>query len=428
MPTRRLMHPPQNNPRLWGENDTNRRLVNMKLTHLAFAATLAGATALTAQSALADVKVGLLGGVSGPIAAMAPPMLDAAQLAFQQVNDQGGILGGQSIEAVVGDSACNPQNGVDSATKLVNVEQVIGLVGPHCSGAVLAVANSVSVPAGVTLLTPSGTSPEITGLQDNDTVMRTVPSDDYQGRALARALLERGTSKVAVAYLNNDYGTGLAESFKDEFEANGGAVAGYAAHEEGKASYRSNLAELSRGGADTLVIFDYGDGTGLTILRQALENGFFENFVGGDGMKSEAVINELGAENLTTFVASSPVGTASTSLDLFRDAFTNVGGDPDAIFVTTSYDAGFLMALAIEKAGGDKAGIATALREVSNGEGEPILPGEWEKAVGLIAEGTAIDYKGASGDLDFDENGDVPGAYALFEVSEDTFKSIGEIK
>ncbi|MDX5592418.1 ABC transporter substrate-binding protein [Pseudovibrio sp. SPO723] len=400
----------------------------MKLTSLAFTAALAGATALTSHTALADVKVGLLGGVSGPIAAMAPPMLDAAQLAFQQVNEQGGVAGGQMIEAVVGDSGCNPQNGVDSATKLVNVEQVVGLVGPHCSGAVIAVANSVSVPAGIALLTPSGTSPEITSIEDKDTVMRTVPSDDYQGRALARALLERGTKKVAVAYLNNDYGTGLAESFKAEFEANGGELAGYAAHEEGKASYRSNLAALARDGADTLVIFDYGDGTGLTILRQALENGFFENFVGGDGMKSEAIINELGAENLTTFVASSPVGTASSSLDLFNDAFAGIGGDPNAIFVTTSYDAAFLMALAIEKAGGDKAAVAAALREVSNGEGEPILPGEWKKATGLIAEGKAIDYKGASGDLDFDENGDVPGAYAMFKVSNDTFESIGEMK
>ena len=92
---------------------------------------------------------------------------------------------------------------------------------------------------------------------------------------MARTLKEQGYNKVAVAYLNNDYGTGLAGAFKAEFEGQGGEITQYAAHEEGKASYRSNLAELAKGGADTLVIFDYGDGTGLTILRQALENGFF---------------------------------------------------------------------------------------------------------------------------------------------------------
>ncbi|WP_068311878.1 ABC transporter substrate-binding protein [Polycladidibacter hongkongensis] len=394
----------------------------MKLTHLVVAASLFGSTALVANSAAADVKVGLLGGISGPIAAMAPPMIDAAKLAFAQVNEQGGVLGGQKIVTVVGDSACNPQNGVDAASKLVNVEQVTALVGPHCSGPVIAVANSVAAPAGVALITPSGTSPEITGLDDKGTVYRTVPSDDYQGRALARTLVAQGTKNVAVAYLNNDYGSGLAGAFKAEFETQGGKISGYAAHEEGKASYRTNLAELSRGGADTLVIFDYGDGSGLTILRQALENGFFTNFVGGDGMKSDAPIKELGAENLTTFVASSPMGEASSSLDSFNKAFTAAGGSADAIFVANSYDAAFVLALAIEKAGGDKAKVPAAISAVSDGKGEAVAAGEWKKAVELIKAGKEIDYKGAAGDLNFDANGDVPGAYGLFSIDGESFK------
>ena len=110
----------------------------------ALAATLLGATAMAAP-AQADVKIGLLGGVSGPIAAMAPAMIDSARLAVQQVNDNGGILDGEQLVAVVGDSACNPQNGTDAATKAVNIENVIGIVGPHCSGAVLAACGSRTV-------------------------------------------------------------------------------------------------------------------------------------------------------------------------------------------------------------------------------------------------------------------------------------------
>ncbi|WP_186387489.1 ABC transporter substrate-binding protein [Stappia sp. TSB10P1A] len=399
----------------------------MKTLRIAALAALLGATALAAP-AHADVKIGLLGGISGPIAAMAPAMIDSANLAISQVNEAGGILDGRKLIGVVGDSACNPQNATDAATKAVNLEGVIAIVGPHCSGAVLAAANSVTIPAGVTIVTPSGTSPEITTLQDNDTVFRTVPSDDYQGRALARTLLERGTTKVAVAYLNNDYGKGLAEAFRAEFEEKGGEIAGFAAHEGERASYRSNLADLAAGGADTLVILDYGDGSGLTMLRQALENGFFENFVGGDGMKSDAPIRELGADNLTTFIASAPVGQQSDALEVFNKAFSDIGGDPNAIFVTTSYDATFMLALAIEKAGADKSKVSAALREISNGEGEPILPGEWAKAKELIAAGTAIDYRGAAGEHNFDEAGDVPGAYALFKVSGSTFEVIAEME
>ncbi|MCK2088293.1 ABC transporter substrate-binding protein [Thauera aromatica] len=387
-----------------------------------------GAAVAVAPAHAQNVRIGLLGGISGPIAAMAPPMIQASQLAVAQINEQGGILKGGRLEVVVGDSACNPQNATDAATKAVNIDRILATVGPHCSGAVLAAANSVTVPAGVLMVTPSGTSPEVTKIKDKDLVFRAVPSDDYQGRALARTLKARGITKVAVAYLNNDYGKGLAEAFKAEFEAGGGTLAGYSGHEDGKASYRSDLAQLARGGADTLVIFDYGDGTGLTILRQALENNFFKTFIGADGMKSEAVIRALGEQNLGTFFSSAPVGEASASLDAFRTAFRAAGGDPEAIFVTTSYDAAFLVALAIEQAGGERSKLSAALRAVASAPGEPILAGEWAKARRLIAAGKDIDYKGAAGDHEFDPAGDVPGRYAFFKVSGGTYEAIAEMK
>ena len=246
-----------------------------KRTVAAVVGAMLGAAVVAAPAHAQDVKLGLMAAISGPIAALAPPMAAASKLAVAHVNEQGGILKGGKLEAVLGDSACDPQNATDAATKAVNIDRVLAIVGPACSGAVLATANSVAIPAGVLMITPSGTSPEITKLNDKDLVYRTLPSDDYQGRALARTLKARGIDKVAVAYLNNDYGKGLAESFKAEFEANGGTIAGYSGHEDGKASYRSELATLARGGADTLIIFDYGDGTGLSLLRQALENGFF---------------------------------------------------------------------------------------------------------------------------------------------------------
>lgn len=391
-------------------------------------ASLLGAALIAAPAHAQDARIGLLGGISGPIAAMAPPMLEAMQLAITHVNEQGGIGNGGKLNFVIGDSACNPQNATDAATKAVNIDRVIGVVGPACSGAVLAAANSVTVPAGVLMITSSGTSPQITGINDKDLVYRTVPSDDYQGRALARTLKERGMDKVAVAFLNNDYGKGLAEAFKDEFESIGGTIAGYSGHEAGKASYRSDLAELARGGADNLVIFDYGDGTGLVLLRQALENNFFKNFIGADGMRSDAVIRELGAANLETFFTSAPVGEASASLDAFNKAFAAAGQDPNAIFATTSYDAAFLMALAIEKAGGDKAKLAAALRSVSSAPGEAVMVGEWAKAKKLIAEGKDINYMGAAGEHEFDEAGDVPGNYSFFKVSGTTYEPIAEMK
>jgi branched-chain amino acid transport system substrate-binding protein len=400
------------------------------MTKMLPAAALAAAAAALAPHAQAQetVTFGLLGGVSGPIAALAPPIIDASRLAFDEVNAQGGLLDGRMIESVVGDAGCNPQSGGDAASKLVNVEGVAAIVGAHCSGATLAAANTATIPGGVVLISPASTSPAVTALEDNDTVFRTVPSDDYQGAALARTLMAQDYGPVAVTYLNNDYGKGLAEAFRAEYEAQGGQIAAFAAHEEGKASYRAELAELSRSGADTLAIFDYGDGSGLTILRQALENGFFERFVGGDGMRADNIIGEIGAENLSTFVASSPVGEGGQALERFNAATAAAGGDPNAIFATSGYDAGFLLALAYEHAGGDAAKMSESLRAVASAPGEAVMPGEWAKAKQLIADGTDIDYKGGAGDHEFDEAGDVPGSFGLFAVQDGAFAMTTEMR
>ncbi len=399
----------------------------MTKTHSAI---LAGALAATlAPAAQAqDVVFGVIGGISGPIAALAPPIIDASRLAFETVNAHGGLLDGRTAVAAVGDSACNPQSGGDAAAKALNVDGAVAIVGAHCSGATLAAANTVTVPAGRILISPASTAPALTDLEDDDTVFRVVPADDYQGAALARTLIAQGYGPIAVTYLNNDYGKGLAEAFRDEYEAQGGEIAAFAAHEEAKASYRSELAELARSGADTLAIFAYGDGSGLTMMREALENGFFERFVGGDGMKSDSLIGELGAENLTTFVASAATGAGGAGLAAFNALQTAAGGDPDAVYVTSGFDAGFLLALAYEHAGGDVARMSASLRAVATAPGEPVLPGEWEKAKGLIAAGEEIDYQGAAGDHEFDMNGDVPGSFALFEVSGDAFVVVTEMQ
>jgi branched-chain amino acid transport system substrate-binding protein len=394
-------------------------------TALAAAALLgAGATAAAAQ----DVNFGLLGGITGPIAAMAPAIIDAGRLAFTHVNEQGGLLDGRKINAVVGDGGCNPQAGGDAAAKLVNVDRVVAIAGAHCSGETIAAANAVTIPAGVVLVSPASTSPAVTGLQDNDTVFRAVPSDNYQGAALARTLKAQGYGPIAVTYLNNDYGKGLAEAFKTEYERLGGVVAAFAAHEEGKASYRAELAELDRSGADTLAIFDYGSGSGLVILREGIENDFFPRFVGGDGMKDSSIIGQIGQANLGALVVSAPTGEGGDALERFNALQIAAGGDPNSVFVTSGYDAAFLIALAFEHAKGDAKAMPASLRAVATAPGEAVFPGEWAKAKALIAAGTDIDYKGAAGDHEFDAAGDVPGSFGLFKVGAEDFELVTQMK
>jgi branched-chain amino acid transport system substrate-binding protein len=390
----------------------------------AFLKVTAASVALLAAGAAGaqEVRVGSVAGVTGPIADLIAPIVEGRNLAVRHVNEQGGFFrSGDRMAMVLGDSACDPKAAVDASTKVVNVDRVVAIVGASCSGATSAMVQSVTAPAGVVSVSESATAPSISRLDDNDLAFRTAASDAYQGRALARLVRDRGFRTVSVTAANDDYNAALGKVFSEAFVAMGGNLAASALHEPNKASYRSEVASLRKSGTQALVVFAYYGSSGITIMRNALETRMFNTFFGADGMADQTVIDQLGAENLTrTFFTTPSADDSTDAYKRFAEAAAAANLAPGAPFVAQGYDATFVLALAIEKAGStDRAAIREALREVANAPGEPILPGEWEKAKALIAEGTDIDYVGASGQIDFDENGDVAGVYSVNSVGPD---------
>ena len=393
------------------------------------AAALAGGL-IAVGSAHADVKIGFLGGFTGPIESLTPPIFEGAKLATAHVNDQGGVLGGQRINVPNADTTCVDATAASNAAdRMVNSENVIAIVGALCSGATIASANNAAVPGNVVMVSPASTSPALTGLSDNDLVFRTAPSDAYQGSVLARLLISKGIKNVAITYVNNDYGKGFAEALASAFEAAGGSVAANEAHEDGKADYRAEIGSLASSGALTLVVLAYADGSGQTIIRQAIESGDFENFVGGDGMVGDKLVDAIGAGNLKYMIATKPGTPDIAGAGVFAELAAAVNLDPTAVFAAQSYDAAFLLALAIEKNGSaDRAGLSAALRSVASAPGEVILPGEWKKAVAALAAGKDVNYEGASGSHEFDSAGDVPGVIVEMAVRGGKFVELGQVQ
>ncbi|MBE7732743.1 ABC transporter substrate-binding protein [Devosia faecipullorum] len=382
-------------------------MFNKTLT-LAVAAT----TLIVAAPALAqEVKLGFLADLTGGIAGFAPGMVDAGNLAIANVNDQGGILDGQTLTSVIADSGCDASAAGPAADRLVNAENVVAIFGGFCSGATLAGANGSAIPGNVVMISPASTAPAVAELDDNDLVFRDVVPDSVQGVKAAELLLSMGVNEVGLTYLNNDYGSGLAGAFADAFTAAGGTVLANVAHEDGKADYRPEIGQIEAAGATALVIYGYENSGGGAILNQAIESGSFDLFMGGDGMAGDALLasrNGADLEGMILTQAAAAEGPAYNALDALTAA---AGQDVNGTYVTNSYDAVFLLALAIEKNGSaDRAGVSAALREIANGPGETILPGEWAKAKELIAAGTDINYEGASGSIEFDDAGDVAGA------------------
>ncbi len=381
----------------------------MKTTLLATAATL------MATTAMADVNIGNPMAMTGPIPDLNAPIAAAVDLAAANVNAQGGMFAdGETLNIIRADSACDPTAAVDAVTKLINVNSVSAIVGPVCSGATIAQAESVSIPAGVVTLSVSASSPAISTMEDGtDLVFRAAASDAYQGVALAELAMANGMDSIAVSYANDDYNAAIAEVFVQAYEAMGGTVTANEAHEPNKASYRSEVATIGAG-SDNLALFSYYGSGGITLMRNALETAAFTNFIGADGMLSDELIEQLGADNLMTSTFTTSASDDSTPSFGAWKAIADEAGVPAADpFVANGYDATFMMALAIEHAGsGDRETIAESLRAIASAPGEVILPGEWEKAKAILASGGDINYEGAAGNQDFDENGDVAGNFS----------------
>jgi len=156
------------------------------------AAAIFGAVMAVSPAQAEPLKIGALMPMTGDLQAYGGADLKGVQFAIKQINDAGGV-NGEKVELVVADTQTRPQAGVDAAQKLINVDGVDAIVGALSSGVTIPVAKTVTSRVGVVQISNASTSPTITKLQDNDFLFRSVPSDAFQGLALANLVEERAS-------------------------------------------------------------------------------------------------------------------------------------------------------------------------------------------------------------------------------------------
>lgn len=392
--------------------------------YLKFIVSCAIVISMASVSFAADtIKVGLLAGFTGPIESLTPPMAAAAELAFSEISESGIFLGGKTIKAVRADSTCiDAAAATAAAERLVTVEKVVALIGPSCSGTSAAVTNKVSAPNGITTISSSATSAALSELKDNGYFFRTAPSDARQGQVLANITMKKGIKKVAITYTNNDYGKGLSESFGTEYKKLGGKILMISSHEDGKADYSAEVGSLSASGASDLVIFGFIDQGGKGIIQASLDSGAFDSFIFTDGMIGPSLTKHFG-KALNGSYGTMP-GGESAATEKWKGIAKSSGIAIDGPFRGSSYDAAALIALAIQAGNStDKASIQKHVMGVANAPGEKIFAGELKKALEILAKGGEIDYVGAE-DVEFNEIGEVYGAYQEMEVINGEFVSV----
>ena len=356
------------------------------------------------------LKIGFLADFSGPLAEFGPAIQTGVELAIKHLNDAGGVLG-HDVVLVIGDTGLDPTQATEEARRLIEVEGVHAIVGPLASSITLAVAESVASPAGVPVISPSATSPQLTIAEDDDYLFRSTTSDAAQGPVLAQLAADQGLSNVGVIYLNDPYGQGLADAFA---QAWGGDV-NLVSIEDGQASYLSELQQAASNGAQALIAIAFPQQAEV-FLREALEQGLFDHFLFVDGTKSQDLIDSIGADYLNGMQGTAPAaGPESDSLRAFNAAYEAEYGELSPLpFIREAYDAAIAIGLAAELAGSvDSEAVRGQLRAAAAPPGDTYAAGAdgIAEALDAIRSGNQINYAGAATSLDWDDNGDVTSGY-----------------
>jgi ABC-type branched-subunit amino acid transport system substrate-binding protein len=375
------------------------------------AALLAMPVVLPAMAATCPVKIGAVLPLTGSLAPVVATMLTSAQLAVDQINAAGGVLGCQAA-LVVRDSQTQPSLAVDAARQLIDLEGVRVIVGEVTSGDTLAILNSVTVPAKVPLISPTASAPGFSEIGGKTGLFfRTNASDSLQGVAAASHAIGDKSGRVAVLAVNTDWGTNLSKIFKTAYESLGGSVTRIVLYNPDQSSYRAEVGSAIEDKPDSLYLIGYVT-EGARIARDWISQGGTQHLLFPFNLNNVAFVKAVGASYLTHAVWLTPGNAETPSLANFRAAYTARTQKPaEGPGRTGIYDAVVLAAMAIQAAGTDQDGtaIAAGFHRVTDPAAARIDAGEagFRTALAALAAGKPVNYVGATGPLQFDANGDI---------------------
>ena len=318
------------------------------------------ATVCAAQGELAgqDLRIGVAGPLTTPSATFGVEMRQAVDLAIDERNAAGGVLGGK-VAAKVMDDQADPEQGKAVAQAICDDKQVLAVVGHVNSGVMLATEN-VYADCGLPVLTSMASNPAITdrGLAN---VFRLTNRDDRKGPALARWLMTKMGKKVAVVVDDGTpYGKGIADQFSSGFTAAGGGVVTRWTTKSGQTDFSAEIAALPK---DFDVLFFGGIKEGAYILKDMRKAGLKQAFACGDGcwsvggfIKPAEGATAVG-EGVRVLSAAPAIGRVAGSGE-FADRYKARFG-PINNYAASSYDSARIVMAAIEAAAKAKNGLPT---------------------------------------------------------------------
>lgn len=376
-----------------------------------------------------SLKIGSLLPATGDLASIGQPMLDAVPLLVEKVNSCGGVNGNPVTLVPNADDQTNPEAGLEAMTRLAEVDKVAGVVGSFASS-VSTAAVPVAVKNKVMLISPGSTSPVFTDRAKKGEFQgfwaRTAPPDTYQAQALAKLAYEKGARTAATIVINNDYGVGFEKEFVQAFKKLGGTITNEAKptrYDPKATTFETEVQAAFAGKPQAVAAVLYAE-TGSLLLKSAFEQGRSKGvqILLTDGVYSPDFPIQVGKTADGKFILAGAMGTVpganGQSLDTLSKLWQEKKGRPISAYVPHSWDAAALLALAAEAAKANTGeAIKSKIRDVANAPGTEVT--DVCEALKLIRDGKDINYQGASGNVDIDDNGDVVGSYDVWLVEPD---------
>lgn len=350
----------------------------------------------------ADLKIGLIAELSGPIPSVGASCKNAAEMAVQEINETGLEISGKahSVELVIEDSGGTAEGAAAAAKKLIEHENVLAFIGPNASGGAVAAALEAEA-AKVAMITPWATAPAVTlgaGGAPRQYVFRACFTDPFQGKVLAKFGFDyMHATKAAVLHdPSSEAPRGQAEIFKKEFEAAGGKVVASETYKTGDQDFRAQLEKIKASGAELVFLPAYYVDV-PPILKQARTAGVTVPFLGSDNWNAPELLKLAGADIERSFFCGhywpeARIDEVARFVTHYKKRYQDTV--PDDVAALT-YDAFGLLAQALKNATAhDRPSVRDALAKIQSyagvtgritfqpGSGDAVKPAVMKKVDG----------------------------------------------
>jgi branched-chain amino acid transport system substrate-binding protein len=339
-----------------------------------------------------EIKIGVILELTGPLSRLGERSKRGMEMAVEEINSSGEVKGSK-INLIVEDTKSDPKEGVAAFLKLINTYHIPVVTGATGSSIVMACA-PIANEKKVVLFSTGATSPLIT--KAGDYIFRNRLSGEAEVKAMAEfAIKKLNIKKIAVLYVNTDYGVGNKDVFKRTYEDLGGKVLLSEGFDQGESDFRAHLAKIKKLPIEGVYIIAVGENG--YILRQAKEMGINVQFLSTVGIEGPDVLKIAGdAANGVIYTVQKFDPSSSDKTKRFSQKYFNKYGEEPDLFAALGYDAIYIITKVINEYGYDAEAIKNGLYKLKN-------------------------FQGVVGSISFDENGDVQSEVMMKIIKDGKF-------